>query len=869
MERRCREERAGRGGLIVLVEDLHCPGVPVYGQTDHAPPVMPFSADGLTRGSLLGRIDGRDRPAPLITPSIRFRSHVPLGKGQTRVAYSRSPYAVPYRRAPRWPWAFAVVILLALVGVGAVLLSGNLFDEQQSPVAELAQRATVAANGEGEPTNPLSLANPTSEAAPTATLPPPTETPVPTPTPVDTNAPRQLVEAWVALWSTGDYGSMYDLVSSDVQRQVSREKFVARYQEIAAEAGLEKVTGQITGEPDLNGTIPVTFSMTSNLVGEFTQQNTVPIVKDGANWRVAWTPSLIFTDLGETGCVAFEGTRPNRGRILDRNGKVLAQDAIVARVGVVPGALTDEGAAVSLLSELLEMPAEDIRARYEGAQPQWFVPIKDMPEDRSTDIINTINSANNGEGMDGVEVRRATSRQYPYGTIAAHITGWVSVATEEDVAADETGTVKADAMVGRAGLEYGANELLVGQPGGELGIVECETRAVRSVIAEREGVPAKDIVLTIDIEFQKQVDKSLSQVSGSERGSAVVIDPRDGAILAMVSHPTFDPNGFINGVDAKEQKRLDDENQAPLRNRATQAGYPTGSIFKLITASAAMHYLDYTGETEIDCPKSVSLGDQTWNDWVVEYGSGAQGMLTLHEGLVRSCNTVFYQIGIDLDDENPDWLPGMAQAYGLGAPTQIPYFPEVAGTVPTDDWKQETIGDGWATGDAVNLAIGQGYMLATPLQMANAYAALANGGIVWRPFIVDATRELNSEATTKISEKKELGRLPLSEEQVAELHRALRDQTSNDEGVGSSSVFGEFNWSIAGKTGTAQVEGGRSSKPHSWFAAFGPGDEGDTATIASVVMVEQAGEGVKHAAPATKRIYSAYLKTDLRDRKTD
>jgi penicillin-binding protein 2 len=788
------------------------------------------------------------------------------------VAHYRSPYSVPgavgYRRAPRWPWAFAVVILLALVGVGAVLLNGNLLDEQQSPVDELSQRA-ASGDGEGEPTNPLSLTNPTREAAPTPTLPPPTETPAPTPTPVDTDAPVQLVQAWVAHWSTGNYGGMYDLVSTDIQKKLPREDFIRRYEEIETEAGLEQVTGEVTGEPDLDGAIPVTFVMQSKLVGEIKQDQTVPIVKDGENWRVQWTPSLIFTDLGDSGCVAFEGTRPTRGRILDRNGKVLAQDIVVARVGVIPGELTDEDAAVATLSDLLKMPAEDIRARYADAQPEWFQPIKDMPEDSSTDIINAINTANGGEGIPGVQVRRATSRTYPYGAVAAHITGYVSVATQEDVENDETGTVKADAMVGRAGLEYGANELLTGKPGGTLNIVECQTRATRTVIAESEAVPSKDLILTVDIEFQKQVDKSLTDVKGSERGSAVVIDPRDGAVLAMVSHPSFDPNGFINGFSPEDQKKIDDENHAPLRNRAAGAAYPTGSIAKLITASAAMHYLDYTADTEIDCPKSVSLGDQTWNDWVVEYGSGAQGMLTLHEGLVRSCNTVFYQIGIDLDDENPDYLPQMAKAYGLGAPTQIPYFPEIGGTVPSDDWKQEEIGDGWATGDAVNLAIGQGFMLATPLQMANAYATIANGGTVWRPFIVDATREPGSEATTKISEKKELGKLPLTEEQVAELHTALRDQTSNDEEVGSARVFGGFNWPIAGKTGTAQVDEQRSSKPHSWFAAYGPGDEGDTATIASVVMVEKAGEGVAHAAPATKRIYSAYLRTDLRDREIE
>jgi penicillin-binding protein 2 len=750
-------------------------------------------------------------------------------------------------------------MLLAIIGIGAILVRDRLFDSDQPVINELAQRATdTAGTGTRSPGNPLALANPTRAPSPTPTnTPVPTNTPAPTPTPVDTQAPRKVAEAWVGLWSTGDYKSMYDLLSADTQKKVSQQDFIQRYTDIAKEAGLTKISAKLTGEPDLQGQAPIHVTMESGLVGKIEQDNTISLVKSGNQWRVAWTPSLIFRNLGDTGCVNFEGQLPTRGRILDRNGKVLAADIVVSQVGIVPGQLTDENAELTQLGQVLKMSPDDIRARYKDAGPTWFVPIKNMPGDQSRDIINAT------QNMPGVEVRRSTSRQYPYGALAAHVTGYVSPATAQDIQDDNTGSIKAGDMVARDGVEYGANDLLSGKPGGTLAIVECETRAQREVIAQTDGTPAKDVYLTLDIDFQKQVDKALSDVKGPTRGSAVILDPRTGAILALVSHPSYDPNGFITGFDQKAQAELNDQTKQPLLNRVTEATYPTGSIFKVITMSAGMKDLGYTGDTQIDCPSSFTIGNQTWDDWVVENGLGAQGMLTLHNGLVRSCNTVFYQVGAALDKKNENALPNMALAYGLGKPTGIPDFPEAGGTVPTPKWKQKVIKDGWSTGDAVNLAIGQGYLLATPLQMANAYAAIANGGTLLRPYIVDKTKEPKSSGTVQVGKRTVIRKLPLTKAQIDELHSALRDQTSNTEGVGSSRIFGNYPWPISGKTGTAQTSVANDSKPHSWFAAYGPGDAGDTATITSMVMYEDIGEGVTYAAPATKEIFDAYLKSPL------
>ncbi|MDP9364557.1 MAG: penicillin-binding transpeptidase domain-containing protein, partial [Chloroflexota bacterium] len=561
---------------------------------------------------------------------------------------------------------------------------------------------------------------------------------------------------------------------------------------------------------------------------------------------------------------------PRRGRILDRDGGVLAEDGRIMRVGVVPGEIepADRARVLRELSELTGVPTADIETRLEDADPSWFVPLKDFPEDREVELLNALDE------LPGAGVRPETARVYPLGSKAAHVVGYVSEVTAEQIEADPS--LAPGQIVGQAGVEAGADDLLTGEPGARLIVVQCETRAERAVIHERPAVPAKDVVLTIDRELQEATVAALAE-HGDLRGSAVVLDPRSGALLAMASQPSFDPNGFVLGFSERDERALGDETRKPLLNRAAQAAYPTGSIFKAITFAAALQHLGYTGDTPIDCPSTFQLegAEQVWEDWTVAEGLPAQGPMTLHRGLVNSCNTVFYQLGSDLDRTDEELLPAMAKAFGLGAPTDIPYLPELGGTVPDPKWKLDTFGDYWARGDAVNLAIGQGFLEATPLQMATAYAAIANGGDLLQPFVL-------AHAVSPDGAEEQLGQrvvrqdLPLSRATIAELQGALRDQTSDPTGAGSVRVFGDFPWPIAGKTGTAQngapptaaaktgsdqLRGTWGQKPHSWFAAFGP--YGDEATIASTVMFEQAGEGVSFAAPATRDIYEAYLRTDL------
>jgi penicillin-binding protein 2 len=821
---------------------------------------------------------------------------------------------------------FAFLIVVAAAGAGFVLLRGDSADRLLE-AAGLADEATATSEAAGQvvPTSgPAATVAPTETdvpatktprpANPTATTPRevaeapsgtasggslqaaateqarPTEPPAPTadgeesdsdasPEPTSiADSPLTAVQLWAERWGAGDYDGMFalftaeavqtaareayrdqhngdetgfDKVSAADRRQLAHDYVVGRYQGIQEVAGLTSVTMTVTGQPNLDTQVPVHVEMESSKVGTYAEDNVIQLRKEGDAWKIAWTPSLIFKDLGD-GCIDYEVDSVKRGSILDRNGKPLAYDTAVNTVGIIPGELENETATIRTLSELIDMSVQDIKDKYADGEPEWFMAIKNFPDPMDEDLINALSP------LPGVVVHPNTARIYPLGPAAAHITGYVSKVNAEDIAADSTGSLANADVIGRAGIEAAANDLLTGKPGATLRVVECNTRAERTVLVQRRPVPPKDLILTIDIEFQKEVDAALGDVTGS----AVVLDPRNGAVLALVSHPTFDPNWFVEGLTEGQAKQVFDEKKTPLFNRALQYAYPTGSIFKVITMSAAMANLGYTGQSEINCPQQWSIPDTNtvFRDWTDEYGVGAQGVLTLHNALVQSCNTVFYELGYELDEKDESLLPNMAKAYGLGAPTDIPYLQEVGGTVPDPEWKLNTLNDYWATGDAVNLAIGQGYLLATPLQMANAYAAIANGGNVLRPFIVEFTRDTDG-SEARVGKRRVLNELPLSEDQVAEIQSALRDQTSNEAGVGSSRVFGDFPWPIAGKTGTAENQSNRAAKPHSWFAAWGP--YGKRATVASIVMVESSGEGVEFAAPRTKRIYEAYLETDL------
>lgn len=802
---------------------------------------------------------GKSDPAPCSADRSTALPALPADEKGPPVARHDS-YRSYASRPPRSPRVLLVLLLVAMSTIGGAIVGRGISpgDLYRSAFEALAPddllRPTDQAGGLASAPTAAGDPGPTAAASPVALADRPT--PTPDMTKVELADPDGVAETWARRWSAGDWAGLYDLLTPDAQGANTADAFIERYVAIADVSGLMSIDAVVagpfdmTGEERLAGEVDLTVTYDSTLVGIFTQRNTLPLERAEDGWRVAWTPSLIFAGLAD-GCVDWAPDVVRRGAILASDGEPLAYDGAISQIGIIPGQLTDERTAVRRLAGLLDMTVAEIEEKYRNGEPDWFMPIKEFPEEVSVRVLEGI------QNLDGVAVRKTVSRVYPMGAAAAHITGYVTPATGEDIAVDPG--LEAGQYVGRTGLEAGADELLRGTPGGSLTVVDCGARTRRDTIASRPAVDGVDLLTTIDRTLQAATDAAL----GATKGSAVVLDPRTGGVLAMASHPTYDPNWFILGFTDEQWAFVNDDTQRPLANRATESAYPTGSIFKVITAAAAMAHLGYEGTTGIDCPSTFTIPgtDATFRDWTVDSGAGAQGWMDLHTALVTSCNTVFYQLGYQLDMQDDSLLPAMTKAFGLGAPTGIPYLYEVAGVVPDAAWKADVFGDAWATGDAVNLSIGQGFLLATPLQMAVAYAAVANGGDVLQPYLVETTQQGESGARARVGTRTVRNELPLRRGQVADLQSALRDQTSNTFGAGSTRVFGDMAWPIAGKTGTAQNDLDGTGTPHSWFAAFGP--YGEEATIASVVMIENVGEGVSYAAPATRRIYDAYLTSGL------
>lgn len=709
--------------------------------------------------------------------------------------------------------------------LGPLLATFLVFLVVTGGVVAVALRFGLGATGSGDVTiagTPTSLVDVTPRAPQTA---------------------REAAELFVRAWENGEYRTMYSLLSSTARQQIDEAAFVARYEGIAAEMGQQSIRIAL-GEP-LPGTLrfPIHVVRETTRVGRLEEDNAIPVVRERDGYRIDWTPSLIVAELGD-GRVRWIPTVPQRGRILDHKGRPLAELGLVNKIGVVPGQIQDERSLLDRLSQLLGIPAETIRQRYANGQPDWFMPVATVPDPLDPALLEQL------AGIPGVVVRQWPERVYPLGPAAGHVVGYLS-----EVTADELQTLAREGYepgdrIGRTGIEAWAEEYLRGRRGGRLVIVGPDGRE-RRVLAEVPAQPAADVVTTIDADLQRAAYEAL----GERVGSVIAIDPRSGAIRALVSNPSFDPNRFVLGLRPEEWQALNDPEKRPLIDRAVQVGYPTGSTFKVVTMAAGLEYLGFDARTVFECPPTFTLPGSSvvWRDWNPQ----GQGQLTLHDALVQSCNTVFFQIGARLDERDPNLLPQMARGFGFGSQTGLAELPEAAGLVPDPAWKLRERGDYWARGDAVNLSIGQGFFLATPLQVADAYAALTNGGTLWRPYLVERVVAIDGSdrlSTTPVQR----GTLPVSADHIAAIRSALRDVVARPNGTAYGAFLG-FALPVAGKTGTA--ESGRET-PHAWFVALAPADDPQ---LVLVVMVEHGGEGSRVAAPIARQILDAAVRSGVFD----
>ncbi|MBS3974394.1 MAG: penicillin-binding protein 2 [Actinobacteria bacterium] len=544
-----------------------------------------------------------------------------------------------------------------------------------------------------------------------------------------------------------------------------------------------------------------------------------------------------------------------RGRILDRNGELLVNNRSSMAVVAMSSVKNDDDILVAL-SNLLQMPHQEIYDRIASVREAPLKP-RIVAIDVSTEAIAYL--AENQEDFPGVDIRAVPVREYPNGAIAAHVLGYTGEISDAQLSDSAFEEYEYGDLVGKTGAELQFESVLQGDRGFRRVEVDASGRLKR-VIEEIEPVPGRDVVLTIDLKVQKAAEEALSRAlqearldgyKNAKAAAAIAMDARTGEVLALASLPTYDPEMFVGGISKDNWRQLTAEgSEYPLTNRVLAGLYPPASTFKVVTGFAGMAN-GLTGiNTTYRCQgRWVEMGER-WPKFC--WDRGGHGTLSFSDAMSRSCNVVFYELGHAFYRQEDNTLQDYAKQWGFGSETGIDLPGEKSGRIPDAQWKAERFRDfpeqqTWLPGEAVDLAIGQGDVLATPLQVAAAYAGVANDGAIMRPTIFRQVLDTNGNPVLE-GEPQVAFEPDTSAENLQSMIRMLERVTTDGTAKGA---FGGFPIRVAGKTGTAQVA---NRDDFAWFVGFAPADD---PRYVVAVLAEQAGGGGAIAAPAAREVFSA------------
>jgi penicillin-binding protein 2 len=656
----------------------------------------------------------------------------------------------------------------------------------------------------------------------------PTLAPSPTALAPDTTAQEFLTD-----WEQADYAAMFKLISSASQATLTPDTFANRYTAAQSTAGVKFIRAEARSALRDANTAHIGYHIEWDTVlfGTLKADSEMVLTLENNQWRITWNDGLIWPGLEGGGALQIQYSIPRRANIYDRDGRGLAVDGMIVTIGLVPGKIQDETQLLNGLSPIVDLSPEEIKAKYANAKPDWYVPIADVPFDVSQANQDVLS-------LPGFDLRSKAVRVYD--GLAPHTIGYVSLITPEDVQKWKDLGYRGDEWVGASGLEQWGEPYLAGTHGGTLSIISAQGDAIK-VIAKQDAVPSRSIYTTLNRTLQDATDKILN----GHKGAIVVLDPKNGQVLAMSSYPVYNPNALITA------NVIDVPTETSFLNRATQGAYPPGSTFKPVTMAAGL-------EKGGLVPTSPFYDPGYWDGLGAGYRkvcwlASGHGNIDLQTGLSASCDVVFYQVGKIVDDIDHSILPTFARGFGLGSTTGITGLNEIAGLVPDPDWKQQTQNDPWRTGDAVNMAIGQGYVQVTPLQLARMYAAIANGGTLYRPEVVLKIGS-NNEPPEETYQPDIQSQLPISPENLRSIQNGLHGVISSPRGT-AGFVFRGFPHSVAGKTGTAET-GGPNDVSHAWFVAYAPFEDPQ---ILVVVFLENGGQGSYNAAPLARNVLEAYF----------
>jgi penicillin-binding protein 2 len=537
-----------------------------------------------------------------------------------------------------------------------------------------------------------------------------------------------------------------------------------------------------------------------------------------------------------------------RGIIKDREGVVLARNIPGFELTFVPAYLPKEESAKQKMAEKISSltgasSAELIEKlkKYPQQDRQEHSLISQLGDDIALKLEEVSNE------LPGVNIAKTAQREYPQGVFFSHIIGYDGKVNEEDLKRHPD-YLLID-YIGKSGLEESYEKYLHGQHGEHRFEVDARGRIIQD-LGTINPVPGYELHLNIDAKLQEKIYQEAGKVlrkNEDARGVAVVaLDPRDGAVRALVSYPGYDNNLFVQGIEKTTYNNLLNDERRPLINKAISGTYPPGSTFKPMVATAALEEGVVNEHTTINCPGQINIGQWIFPDWKTH------GKTDVKKAIAQSCDVFFYAVGGGWESINGlgiNRLKKYAKFFGFGDYLGIDLPGEKKGLIPDNTWKFKLLGEKWYIGDTYHAAIGQGYILATPLQVANIAATIANGGKVFRPRIVREMINLKNQEVVPIKEEI-LNENFLKAENIRIVQEGMR-QTVTD---GSGRLLNDLKVATAGKTGTAQF--GTEGKTHSWYISYAPYENPE---LAMVVLVMEGGEGHSWAVPLTKEIYKWYF----------
>ena len=557
-----------------------------------------------------------------------------------------------------------------------------------------------------------------------------------------------------------------------------------------------------------------------------------------------------YTFLSENNRIRIKRMPGTRGMILDRTGQLLVDSRPSFDLIFVPEDADDPQNTLRLLAGYLGRDEKDLLTILEENKKRPA--FEELLLGRDVDWPTVVAVESHQLDLPGVTLRARPRRSYADGPVGSHVLGYLGeIGSRQLQLLKEQGYTLGD-EIGQYGLERQWEELLRGQSGGQQVEVDALGRRMR-VLHEVPDVPGYTVHLTLDQQLQETAFQALKD----KEGTIVALDVHTGAILAMVSTPAFDPNIFARGIKAEEWRGLIKDRLRPLSNRATQGQYPPGSTFKIIMAIAGLEEGVLQPEAAISDPGFYNFGNRAFRDWK----KGGHGSVDLHKAIVQSCDVYFYQLGPRL---GVDRIAKWARAFGLGEKSGVALDDERSGLIPDTEWKRKRYRQPWFPGETVSIAIGQGYVTVTPLQLANMMAAVANGGTLYRPRIVNKVVSVDGTTVREYGPEK-IRRIDIKPTTLERVRSALADVVSGPGGTGAaarSTLVG-----IAGKTGTAQVvemkgayvkseQQAYFSRDHAWFVSYAPAQNPQ---IAVAVLVEHGGHGGSAAAPMAKQVIEKYI----------